>query len=172
VNCNRLAALTAALLASAVPAAAAAQEAEPLVAAFNDTCRRGFPDVETIRRNAAAQGWIERASRLIAEGTDPKVRDIAPPRFLEKGEMMLILSSPNRHSARHICSVHLGVGKTLDTAALAAMVSTALGAGKPAMKKVDGVDRAEWRPAPAFLVSASVAKKPVRSATVSVRTHP
>jgi hypothetical protein len=172
VNCNRLAALIAALFASAVPAAAAAQEAEPLVSAFNETCRRGFPDVETIARHAAAQGWVERASRLIAEGTDPKVRNIAPPRFLQKGEMMLILSSPNRLSARHICSVHLGVGKTLDTAALAALVSAALGAGQPAMKKVDGVDQAEWQPAPAFLVSASVRKKPARSATIAVRTQP
>jgi D-serine deaminase-like pyridoxal phosphate-dependent protein len=43
----------------------------PMVSAFNETCRRGFPDLETISQRAQSQGWIQRSVRLIAEKSDP-----------------------------------------------------------------------------------------------------
>ena len=166
---------TSAAAASAVPAPpapAAAQAGEPLVSAFNDTCRRGFPSIETIRRHAAAQGWIERSARLIPEASDPRLQDMPQPHFLQKGDMMLILSAPNAVSRSHTCSVALSVGKELDTAGLAGLVSQALGAAPAAMTKVRGAERAQWQPAPTFFVEAGVSRKPTRSATILVRTQP
>lgn len=166
------AAAASAVPAPPVPAPAASRAGEPLVSAFNDTCRRGFPKIETIRRHAAAQGWIERTARLIPEASDPRLRDMPQPHFLQKGDMMLILSAPNEVSRSHTCSVTLSVGKELDTSALAGLVSQALGSAPAAMTKVRGAERAQWQPAPSLLVEAGVSKKPTRSATIAVRTQP
>ncbi len=144
---------------------------ETVAGAFNETCRRGFPNLDTIARHAAATGWIERRSRLVAEASDPRARNMAPPRFLQKDGFTLILMAPSVLSPGRSCSVSLRVGKDVDTARLAGAVSATLGAGPPTMVKVRKAEQAQWRPSPALVVHASVGSGgAVRTADISVRS--
>ena len=167
-----------ALLAAPLSAAAPAQPPqesgpqEAIAEAFNDTCRRGFPDVDLIGRHAAASGWVERSSRLIAERSDPALKRMIPPRFFQRGEFTLIVMKASSFVPRPSCSVSLRVGKEIDLNSVAGAVSHALGTGAPAMVRIDRAEHAQWRPTQALLVDASIQKGNPRTVHLVVRTDP
>lgn len=155
-----------ALFLTAVPAAVAGAEAvldpAPIVSAFNETCRRGFPNLETIRRRAESLGWVRRSARLIAGG-----RDVAMPDFLGKGDMMLTLSAPYALSGKSSCGIAISGKKTLETAALVEAVSSALGGAQPSFARERGAEAAIWHLKSGVVVRASVTK-PGRIRTVNL----
>jgi len=158
-------------IASTVAGAQSVSDPAPIISAFNETCRRGFPNLETIRQRAEAQGWIRRKVRLIAEASDPKLRTVAVPDFLQKGDMMLVLSAPNALLGKSSCTIAVPGQKTLDTQALAEAVSAALDGAQATVAKVRGVDQATWRVKSGLVVKASVSKSGrVRTANLSVAT--
>jgi hypothetical protein len=167
--------LSGALCLMTVPATHAWAEgvADPgsIISAFNETCRRGFPDLNGIRQRAESQGWIRRSVRLIAEESDPKLRNVAPPEFLQKGDMTLVLSSPNRVWNTSGCTISVSAGTTLDTQALAQAVSAALDGAQPSIAKERGVERATWQVKSGMVVKASVSKRGgIRTANLAVLT--
>ena len=143
-----------------------------LISAFNETCRRGFPDLETIRQRAQSLGWVQRGARLIGESSDRRLRDAPIPDFLQKGDMMMVLSSPNKLWSKSGCSVSVSGRETFDAGALAAAVSAALGGAEPEHAKERGVERATWRVKSGIVVNVSVGKSGrTRTATVAVLTN-
>jgi hypothetical protein len=143
----------------------------PIVDAFNETCRRGFPDLATIRQRAESQGWIRRSVRLIAERSDPKLRNVAPPEFLQKGDLTLILSGPNGLWNKTSCTISVSAGKTLDTRGLADAVSAALDGAQATVGREKGIERAMWQVRSGMVVKASVSKLgQIRQANLAVLT--
>jgi len=155
-----------ALVLAAVPAAVAGAEAvpdpAPIISAFNETCRRGFPNLETVRQRAESLGWIRRSARLIAGE-----RGVAMPDFFGKGDMMLTLSGPNAINGKSSCGIAVSGKKTLETAALAEAVSAALGGAQPVFAKERGAEQAIWHLKTGVVVRASVSK-PGRIRTVNL----
>jgi hypothetical protein len=167
--------LGAALCVMTVPAAVAGAEAisDPaaIISAFNETCRRGFPDLETIRRQARSQGWVQRSARLIAEGSDPKLRSADVPDFFQKGGMTMMLAAPNRVWSKSSCIISVTAEKTLDTRTLADAVSVALDGAAPSVAKVRGGEQAIWQVRSGLVVKASVSRSGrIRTANLSVVT--
>ncbi|HLL31249.1 MAG TPA: hypothetical protein VK403_09660 [Allosphingosinicella sp.] len=143
----------------------------PIVSAFNETCRRGFPDLETISQRAQSQGWIRRSVRLIAEESDPKLRKAAPPEFLQKDGMTLVLSAPNKVWNNFTCGISVSAENTLDTQALAQAVSAALDGAQASVAKERGAKRATWHVKSGFVVKASVSRSGrIRTANLAVQT--
>jgi hypothetical protein len=149
----------------AVPAAVAGAEAvpdpAPIIAAFNETCRRGFPNLETVRQRAESAGWVRRSARLIAGDGN------AMPDFFGKGDMMLALSAPNALNGKSSCGIAISGKKTLETVALAEAVSVALDGAQPSFAKERGAEQATWHLKSGIVVRASVSK-PGRIRTVNL----
>jgi hypothetical protein len=149
----------------------AVSDPAPIVSAFNETCRRGFPDLETIRRHAESTGWIARPVELIAARTNPKLRNIALPVFLRKDDMTLVVSAPGKLYDKTSCTVAVTVEKTLDTRVLAQAVSAAFGGAPASFAKVRGLEQASWNVKSGLIVKASVSKYGrVRTANIAVVT--
>jgi hypothetical protein len=158
---------------AAVPAAVAGaqptSDPAPLVSAFNETCRRGFPDLETIRLHAESTGWIPRKVELLAARTNPKLRNVALPNFLQKGDLTLVVSAPGKLYDKTSCTVAVTVQKTLDTRTLAEAVSAALNGAPANFAKVRGEEQATWQVKPGVFVKASVSRYGrIRTANVAV----
>jgi hypothetical protein len=128
----------------------------PIVSAFNETCRRGFPDLETISQRAQSQGWIRASFRMIAHGRSRKLRSAALPHFLQKGGMILILSAPYKRWTTSSCLISVPAEETLDTRGLAAAVSIALGGAPATVAKSRGGERMTWHVGSGMVVQASV----------------
>jgi hypothetical protein len=159
-----------ALCLALVPATGArAQSTDPdaIVAAFNETCRRGFPDLDTVRQRAESAGWVRRSARMIPEGTDRRLRNAAMPEFFGKGGLMLTLFSADGTSARSSCGIAVSDKLTMDTSALAAAVSAALEGAQATFTKERGAEQATWQLKSGLVVRASVSK-PGRLRTVNL----
>lgn len=159
------------MLGFAITGANAAEADEPsaLVSAFNDTCRRGFPDLGAIKTFALAHGWKAQKSRLIS-ATGPETQNSVLPDTLQKGELTLILATANPIGMKHSCQISSRAGESVSTAQLAQGMSVALKAGNPDYKKIRGAVLATWRVQSDMLVQASVnTQGPVRSASLQVR---
>ncbi|HYW14813.1 MAG TPA: hypothetical protein VE891_01485 [Allosphingosinicella sp.] len=164
-----------ALALMAVPATMAGAQSvfdpAPIISAFNETCRRGFPNLGTIGRHAESQGWIRRSARLIAERSDPKLRTVAMPDFFGKGDMMLMLDSPNALTSRTSCGIAVSGQKTLDIGAFAEAVSVALDGAQPTLTKKRGLEQATWQVKSGMVVQASVMKSGrIRTLNLVVQT--
>jgi hypothetical protein len=143
----------------------------PIVSAFNETCRRGFPDLATIRQQAESQGWVRRSARMIVEESDPRLRKAAPPEFFHKGDMMLVLSVPNKVWKNYACTISVSADSSLNTQALAQAVSAALDGAQASMAKERGGERAAWHVKSGFVVKASVSESGrLRRANLAVVT--
>lgn len=141
-----------------------------IISAFNETCRRGFPDLETIRRHAESTGWSRRSVELLAARSNPKLRNVALPVFLRKGDMTLVVSAPGKLYDKTSCTVAVSAEKTLDTRRLAEAVSAALGGAPPSFAKVRGMEQATWQVKSGLVVRASVSRYGrVRTANVGVQ---
>ena len=156
-----------AIVPASVAGAQSASDPATILSAFNETCRRGFPNLDTVRQRAESQGWIRRSARLIAEGTHPRLRNVAMPEFFGKGDMMLSLSSPNALSTRFSCGIAVSGKQTMDTRTLAAAVSAALDGAQATIVKEKGAEQATWQLKSGLVVRASVSK-PGRLRTVNL----
>ncbi len=145
-----------ALLSGTVVAADRAQ-ADPAtyLQAFNDTCRRGFPDLAVIARNAAAQGWQESTMRPVGGGPDP-FAFIAARAFHRGGLTLFLTKLPDGEVAR-VCQITGPDTTTLTGADIAAAVSPSLNAGAPTPDRGKDRDAALWTVAPGITVHAGVA---------------
>jgi hypothetical protein len=161
------AALGLAIFPAAVAGAQSASDPAAVISAFNETCRRGFPNLDTIRQRAESVGWVRRSARMIAEGTHPSLRNAAMPEFFGKGDMMLSLFSPGGLSGRSSCGIAVSGKQTMDTRTLAAAVSTALDGAQATIVKEKGEEQATWRLKSGVVVRASVSK-PGRLRTVNL----
>ena len=142
-----------------------------IISAFNDTCRRGFPNLETIRQRAESLGWVRRSVRLIAERSDPRLRTVAMPEFFGRDGMMLVLATPNALTSKSSCGISVSGEKTMDTRALAAAVSAALDGAQATIAKERGVEQAVWQLKSGLVVRASVSKSGrIRTANLTVLT--
>lgn len=153
---------TSALCLIAVPATIAGAQSvsdpAPIVSAFNETCRRGFPNLETISHRAQSLGWIKRSARLIEERSDPKLRNVALPDFFGKGDMMLSLFASNALTSKSSCGISVSGEKMLDMQTFAQAVSAALDGAQPSLAKERGVESATWRVRSGMVVKASISK--------------
>lgn len=163
--------ISSALCLMMVPAGAAGAQgvSDPaaIISAFNETCRRGFPNLETIRQRAESLGWIRRTARLIGERSDPKLRAVAMPEFFGRGDMMLVLSTPNAFSSKTSCGIAVSGEKTMETRTLAAAVSAALDGAQATIVKERGAEQATWQLKSGVVVRASVSK-PGRLRTINL----
>jgi len=169
-----------AALASAGPGAAETIEPSHLVQAFDETCRLGFPNLQTVRASAVANGWAESQLRVIAA---PRGRDVAPPQALRKGRFSLLMAAGPRSGMPQSCHVFaIGIqGRTRgsetialpELAPLAAALAASLGLGEPAVASSRDADQAQWRLAQGYILTASVQSRgPGRSASIAVRVEP
>lgn len=146
----------AAILAVLVSPATASPKAEANPAqylqAFNDTCRKGFPDLDAIAASALAQGWQGSAIRAVGGGALPP----GLPRAFHKDGLMLFLvaSSSDRAGASYQIS---GSDPTKLTGAdMASLVSPSLNVAPPVFQKDKGSDVAVWTIAPGTTVQAGI----------------
>jgi hypothetical protein len=161
------------ILAYAPAHAAKEPEADPAVylQAFNDTCRRGFPDLEAIAANAIAHGWIERTMRPVSGAVDPLRPELG--RALNKDGLMLFLNAPGQGNYKTVCQVTGSARTSLNGRDVAAVVSPSLKAGEPVLgpgnPKED--DYARWTVAPGITVQAGIGvyRRRVRSLSIAVR---
>jgi len=145
-------------------------EADPVayLRAFNDSCRRGFPDLNVIAAHAVTQGWTETTPRIIAGAGDMQL-----PRMFHRNGLLLSLVAPTKGDYRAVCQV-TGSGSTrLMGKDVAAIVSPSLNAGDPVPGLGDPKqdDMATWTVAPDISVQAgiNVYRRKVRSLSISVR---
>lgn len=141
----------------------------PLVEAFAETCRRGFPDLQTVRQSALTAGWVERAVR--PTGGSEEFQNAVPPVVLQKGPWTLFLTAPASTGRLQSCQVVGTVEGDLAIGPLASAASLALGVGPAQFSRSSGADLARWRSDPSMLVQASVSRAP-RSASLQVRVQP
>jgi hypothetical protein len=160
-------ALVLAIVPATVAGAQSASDPALVIAAFDETCRRGFPDLEGVRQRAESTGWIRRSARVITEGTDPRLRTVAMPEFYGKGDMMLFLSTPDALSGKSSCGIALSGKQTMDTRTLAAAVSVALNGAQATIVKERGEEQATWKLQSGLVVKASVSK-PGRLRTINL----
>jgi hypothetical protein len=142
------------------PAAAAPTPVDPatVVAAFNDTCRRGFPDLDQVATVAAGAGWIERKVTVPSDSS-LKGKTATMPRFFAREPLMLILSRPgDLKGAKLGCEVATSVDSPGTTEAVAAAVATATPFGAPEMISRKGEQVARWRRSPTIVVEGSATR--------------
>lgn len=154
--------------------ATSAPEADPALylQAFNETCRRGFPDLDAIAQAAVAHGWIERTIRPADGAAD--ILSATLPRVLTKGEMIVFLTAPDIGEFRSLCQI-TGTGHrtSLSGKDIAAVLSPSLNVGEPVpgagTSKED--DYALWTVKPGMTVLAGISayRKRTRSISISVR---
>lgn len=138
---------------------------ETYVAAFNDTCRRGFPDLDAIATHAQSIGWVSSEIRLISGAGLP------PVRVFHKNGLMLFLNLPTEGASKAVCQIGGGTAGTKATSAdVAAAMTPSLKAGEPTFVKDKGKDVAIWQVAPAIHVEGgiSIYNRKVRSISLSV----
>jgi len=158
------------ILPAAVAGAQSMTDPAPIVTAFNETCRRGFPNLDTIRQRAESQGWIRRSFPRFAED-GRKLRTAALPYFLQKGGMMLVMSAPYKRRTRSSCLISVRAEGSLDNRGLAEAVSAALGVGQASVVKERGVVSATWHVNSGMVVTASVIESGgIRMANLAVLT--
>jgi len=156
---------------AAVAGAQGVSDPAPIISAFNETCRRGFPNLETIRQRAESLGWNRLSARLVAGASDRRLRDADIPEFFQKGDMTMVLSAPNVLSNKSSCNISVSAEKTLDTHRLAEAVSAALDGAEASVAKERGVEQATWQVKSGMVVKASVRKSGrMRMANLSVLT--
>ncbi|HEX8482835.1 MAG TPA: hypothetical protein VF650_13115 [Allosphingosinicella sp.] len=147
-------------------------EPAPIIGAFNETCRRGFPDLATVREQAESVGWAELSGQMVVSFDDPRLGRADLPQLLFKGDMTLIMSAQNAAPIRSTCAISVSAGQTLDTAGLARAVSAALGGAEASIAMERGVEQASWRLASGLVVKASVGKSgDARRAHLTVLTR-
>ena len=160
-------------LAAATPVVAEAPaltDPVPLVQEFNNTCRRGFPDLAMVKGHALQNGWIERKVRSLQPGPQAALEEL--PQFLQKGEFTLILATPKVFGGVHSCQLSAPAAKSIDTSALAAATGKTFDNAVFDITKVKGEELAKLRVSSQLLVQASVSKQRPRSATLLVRLEP
>jgi len=139
--------------------------------AFNDACRRGFPDLDMIARNATAHGWVERSMHRIDGVAD--TLSVRLPRALNKDGMMLFLVAPENGEFKAVCQITGTATTSLSGRDVAALVSPSLNTGEPTFgpgnPKED--DLALWTVAPGLTVQAgiSVYRRKIRTISIAVR---
>ncbi|HEX8380938.1 MAG TPA: hypothetical protein VF619_10365 [Allosphingosinicella sp.] len=130
----------------------------PIVAAFNETCRRGFPDVAMVREQAEARGWAELSGQMVVSFSNPRLGAADLPQVLFKGDMTLIMTAHSPVRRRSTCAISVPAEQTLDTGGLARAVSAALGGAEASMEMERGVEQASWQLKSGLVVKASVGK--------------
>lgn len=156
---------------AAVSGARIVSDPAPIVSAFNETCRRGFPNLETIRRQAESVGWVRRSIRLVGEPSDSRSRSVAMPEVFGKGDMILFLSAPNALDSKSSCTIAVSGEKMLDVSTLAQAVSAALGGAEATVAKIGSAEQTIWRLKPGIEVRASISKSGrTRTANLVVMT--
>lgn len=153
--------------------AMAKEEADPALylQAFNDTCRRGFPDLDKIAVHAQSIGWVSSEVRR-ADGVADIFSDGPPFRVFHKNGLMLFLTTPPGGDFKAICQVSGGsAGTRAQSADIAALLSPSLNAGEPTFSKEGGNDMAIWQVGPGMTVAGgiNIYRKKVRSISISVR---
>lgn len=145
-------------------------EADPsaYLQAFNDSCRRGFPDLDVIAAYVVTQGWTETTPRIIAGG------NLMPlPRLFHRKGLLLSLVTPTTGNERAVCQLTGTASTRLTGKDVAAIVSPSLNAGDPVPGLGDPKqdDMATWIVAPGISVQAgiNVYRRKVRSLSISVR---
>jgi hypothetical protein len=141
-------------------------DAAQIVEAFEQTCRRGFPDLDAVERAALSNGWV--SSGIRAVGGDARFQASALPRVFRKDGLTLFLATPNDIGMKHSCQVASEAGRRLDLESLAAETARRFGAGAPERSSVRGTEMAKWRDGGSLLLQASVHRRP-RSASLQVR---
>lgn len=149
--------------------AMAAETTDPAMylQAFNDTCRRGFPDLDAIEVHAKANGWMPSAIRLIEGSVD----SLSAMRVLHKGDLILFLTVPPGSEFKAVCQVSGPAATKAQSADLATLMSPSLNAGVPFFSKDGGNDMAIWQVAPGMTVAGgiNIYRKKTRSISLSVR---
>ena len=138
----------------------------PLVDAFAETCRRGFPDLQIVRQSALAAGWVEASPEAVAS----EAQGTAPLSLFRKGPWTLFLTGPGPDGSSQSCRVAGTVEGDLPIGQLASAASLALGVGQAQFSRSSGAELARWRSDPSTLVQASVSRGP-RSASLQVRVN-
>ena len=166
--------LSSALCLATVPATLACaqnlSDPTPIISAFNDTCRRGFPDLGTISRQAQSLGWIRLTARLLPEHSDPRFRKLPKPENFGKDGMMLTLFAPDAlTTAKSSCGISISGEDTPDIDAFAEAVSATLDGARATIAKEGVSERATWRVKSSMVVRANVSKSgPIRTASLIV----
>lgn len=169
----RLAALaiaTASLANAAAGAAADRETADPAayLQAFNDTCRRGFPDLDAIAQNALRQGWQESSMRPTSGVAD--IFSEALPRALHKDGLMLFLTHPTGGEIKEVCQISGSATTKLTGADIVAVVAPSITSSQPVIDKGPDHDGAIWTVAPTMSVKAGIAiYHKTRTISISVR---
>ena len=163
LRCLALVFLTAPAAAMATPP----DDPAPYLQAFNETCRRGFPDLDVIARHAAAQGWVESAVRP----TDGAAGVFATlPRILHKGGTMLVLTRPDGGASSAVCQIAGSAATRLSGAEVAALMTPSLKAGAPIPGPGDPTadDHFRWTVAPGITVDAGISVHARKTRTISI----
>lgn len=146
-------------------------EADPVayMAAFNDTCRRGFPDLDLIANHITADGWVQSTIRR-TDGTADIFSDYLPRAF-HKGGMMLFLSATDSGQFSAVCQVTGSEYTSLTGADVAAVITSSLNAGQPTVSADTKGDTMIWNVAPGISVNGGVqgSGRKFRTITISVR---
>lgn len=160
IDCVRLSsALCLAIAPATLAGAQSLSDPAPIISAFNETCRRGFPNLETISQRAQSLGWIPSPARPLPEHSDPRFRNFPKPETFHKDGMMLMLFAPEAlTTARSSCSISMSGEETPDIDAFAEAVSAALDGAQAAIAREGGSERATWRVKSGMVVRASVGK--------------
>jgi hypothetical protein len=128
-------------------------KADPAVAIrdFNETCAKGFPDLDAVERVARASGWRQSEIQGPAD-----IASQQPPRIFNRDGTLLFLIHPTSGPFKVICQV-TGSGQTKLTGAdLAAMATPALNAGTPAIEKTREKDAAVYTTGPGLSIEARI----------------
>jgi len=129
----------------------AAADPAAVIRAFQETCAKGFPDVDAVERNARAAGWLPSEMRALADATIPNL-----PKAFHKDGQLLFLTHTDGGTNEAVCQIG-GSGQTRLTAVdLAALLTPALNAGSPVFEKAKNKDVARYTTGPGLSVEASI----------------
>ncbi|MBH1998180.1 MAG: hypothetical protein I8H96_03490, partial [Sphingomonadaceae bacterium] len=139
--------------------AMAKDEADPAVylAAFNDTCRRGFPDLDKIAAHAQSIGWVVSEVRRTDGVADIFSDGASPFRVFHKDGLMLFLTAMPGGPYKAVCQISGGgTGTKAQSADIAALMTPSLKAGDPTFSTEGGNDMAIWQVAPGITVAGGI----------------
>ena len=128
-------------------------KADPAVVirAFQETCAKGFPDLDAVEHVAVASGWQQSEIRGPADIVSQQ-----PPKIFNRDGTLLLLIRPPGGRFKMICQV-TGSGQTkLMGADLAALATPALNAGAPTFEKTKDKDAAVYTTGPALSIEARI----------------
>lgn len=137
--------------------------------AFNDTCRRGFPDLDAIAAQASASGWQESTMSLADGSAD--IFSASLPRAFHKDGLMLFLTPLSGGSFKLVCQITGSQTTRLTGADIVAIVSPSLKAGPPVITNNAEGEKAVWTVAPSISVEAgiSIYRRKVRTLSIAAR---